>query len=202
MHLRHRVPPGVGDGVIGGHRLSALEYQLHTGYHALPAVEYVKPLEGTGVNALQLQWLAQHPLLSADHDKSGGASVQPAPPQSLVDPLPERRHALNAIQFLQVLRPHRSGGSEPLLCHVVRDDAHHVLYYPVVPVEGVEQGVVVRHPGQRILCGLQRRLGAIAQPEQRVGKCVLYAHRLGIWLCAPGAAFIASGHLLEPPVRQ
>ena len=183
---------GIVDAVILRDKLPALKGQACVRADSLPAVEDVQPTEAAGENGFCIQ-RAGKVLLPVNEDKPGGTAVQAAPFQASAHTVPEPGGTLHSLDCLSLLRC-CAFEVVPLSQHIVHEQAHNVLHHPVAAVQAIQQGVIVRHPGQRVFRCFQRALGAVSQREQRVGKCVQRGrHR---FLCAPGgAAFVTSGHV-------
>ena len=186
------VPGGIVDAVILRDKLPALKGQACVRADSLPAVEDVQPPEAAGKNSLGIE-RAGKVLLPVNEDEPCGTAIQAAPFQASAHTVTEPGGTLHSLDCLSLLR---CGALEvvPLSQHIVHEQAHNVLHHPVAAVQTVQQGVIVRHPGQRVFRCFQRALGAVPQREQRVGKRVQRGHYR--FLCAPGgAAFVTSGHV-------
>ena len=200
VHPRHRVPLRVRDAVVLGVGLAALEHQLHVRDYPLPAVEDVQALVCPRVYGAEVERLAEPVLLPSYHDEPRGPAIQPPPPEPLGQPGAELGLPLHPRERVQRL------GRDvlqlvPLAQHIVNDEADDVLHHPVVAVERVEQRIIVRHTGQGVLCRLQRRLRAVAQPEERVRERIRNAHALELlFRCVHAASrggLVASGQITQ-----
>ena len=75
--------------------------------------------------------------MPVDPDQPRRAAKEPPPAQALVHALPQAGFPLDTFQGGGLLRRGGAGDGEPLLGHVVGDDAHHILHHPVVAVQAV-----------------------------------------------------------------
>ena len=148
------MPLRICDRIVFGHRLSGFHDKAVGGGDAHPPVKHIQPFERAREDKINIKGLFEV-ILTLDHNEPRRAAVQAAPAQSGV-------HSVSQAGFLFQLRKralhfrrHIAFQRVPLPEHVVHHEADDVLDDPVVPVQAIEQCVVVRHAGEGILCGLQ-----------------------------------------------